>query len=238
MITFSYIGGIGNMLFQYAYARLLAETNGFQLRAVPPPTDLVNVTACKEGVVHETPVVSIDEDAGCLLGKTPLSPGHYHLNGFFQHGDWYVPYIDRIRGFMSPAKAIGSVNTDDIVLHLRLGDYPFSKWISPKWYYDVLKSQKFRKLYVVTADPQARYINALKEWSPEIVPIKDDNWDFLRSFSRVIISNSTYCWWAVFFGKAQQAFSFKRWMEHPNFQLSVFPGLTPVDGLFDIEVPR
>jgi hypothetical protein len=208
------------------------------MQSTVPSADFIRVTPHKAGYAYEVPTIDVDENAGCLLGKGPLSPGRYNLNGFFQHGDWYLPYISQIREFMIPVKSIEAINTEDIVLHLRLGDYPWSKWISSKWYCDVLRTQKFRKLYVVSSDPQPRYIEAFKEWSPEIVPVKDDNWNFLRSFSRVIMSNSTYCWWAVFFGKAQQAFSFKRWMDCPSFELSVFPGLTPMDGLFDIEVLR
>jgi hypothetical protein len=237
MITLSYVGGFGNTLFQYAYARLLAERNGLWLDAPPPPSELVKTTPHKAGSRFDAPAFTVDENTDNLL-LCPLPQAHYHLNGFFQKGNWYTPHIAHIKEFLAPANEVMPAHPDDIVLHLRLGDYPWSKWISAKWYCDILRGKAFRNLYVVATDPQPRYLEALKPWNPIVVKPTDGDWDFIRSFRRVIMSNSTYCWWAVFFGHARESFAFKPWMGVPTFHLSDFPGMTPVDGLFDIEVPR
>jgi hypothetical protein len=57
-------------------------------------------------------------------------------------------------------------------------------------------------------------------------------WNFLRSFDRVVASNSTCCWWACFFSAASRVYTFRRWIDNPNAALSEFPRAVPVDGAF------
>jgi hypothetical protein len=240
-VSIRYLGGFGNMLFQYAYARLFAEQNGLQLESRPPDfPEFIRTTPHQVGSKFASPLVDVDESVGNLLtiGKAPNA--HYNFNGFFQHGDWYIPHIEKIRHFLQPVKSSDdNMHPLDIVVHLRLRDYPFCKWISPEWYCNILKGLEFKDLYVVTDDPNPRYLKALDQFKPIVVSKSaDHDWNFLRRFKRVIASNSTFCWWAVFFGAATEAFVFKRWMGSEQYHLADFPGFTLVDGPFDTEVIR
>jgi hypothetical protein len=255
-VTTTYVGGgLGNSLFQYAYARLFAEKNGLFFDSGDPNApygDVVEMAPSLPGLSVDTPVIEVNENQGNLLTMSS-PPGRYYFNGFFQKSEWYIPHATRIREFMRPRQAVETVNEDDVVLHMRLGGNPNIKhknwdslgglplctWISPEWYCNVLRKLSFRKLYVVTADPQPRYIAAFKEFSPVVVTQStEQDWNFLRTFRRIILSNSTFCWWAWFFGVSTQAFVFSRWSGYPNYFLGSFPGLTPVDGPFDLEVAR
>jgi hypothetical protein len=60
---------------------------------------------------------------------------------------------------------------------------------------------------------------------------KDADWDYLRSFDRVICSNSTFCWWAMFFSMPSKLYMFKRWVGFDWHKIQI-PGSIQVEGKF------
>jgi hypothetical protein len=63
-----------------------------------------------------------------------------------------------------------------------------------------------------------------------------DDFKFIASFDKIICSNSSYSWWAVFFGNPSAVYTFKRWIcGGKQVRLADFTHATSVDGFFSTE---
>lgn len=228
-------GRFGNHVFQYAAARLFAQDNRLQLISQFLAPGFLEVTEPTGGLKIDAPeIVLTDGDA--IFGKHYL-PARYVFNGFFQDASWYYDRKQEVeKMFILPP--VESVNENDLVMNVRLGDYwAHNIVIDPSWYVDLLPRLQFDKLYIVTDEANPEYLSHFKRYRPIIRtgrPVED--WHFLRSFRRIVSSNSTYCWWACFFSQASVVYTFRRWIDNPNAKLSAFPRSVQVDGRFFNEV--
>lgn len=156
---------------------------------------------------------------------------HLHLHGYFQKSWFYNQYRNEIKKmFVLPAIY---KNTDDIVVHLRLTDYFWHRVnsvISPEWYINIVKGQQYKKCYIVVEDhpTNKRYLEFLTHSikNTEVVTGGSalDDFNFIRSFDRIVCSNSTFCWWAAFLSEASQVWTFDPWL----FRNSI-PDLSAMD---------
>jgi len=248
---------IGNVLFQYIAARIFAEAQGLRLLTpFDPPNgkDIVSVAPPRDGEVVDDPVVGLTDDLpwvsaqgqgphmvirhGDELSSKAWPKARYRLQGWFQWSDWYHALRPRIEKFVAPSE-IPAVNTRDIVVNLRIGaDYRDHRWIiHPAWYISILESERFEQLHVVTDVRDEEYLAHFSRYSPVVVSSgPKGDWEYLRSFDRIICSNSTFAWWAAYFSRASRIYTFKRWNLHPVVHLGPFPGGIEQDGPFLHEV--
>ena len=239
MITVDYFGRTGNNLFQYCVARLVAMTNGCSLgtrwndnafiEAIEP---LDRPEKVKDKIeIGDLPNIY----AECLKNR------YYDINlhGYYQNAEFYNRFRNRIKEFFRLTPVVK--NTEDIVIHLRLTDYwwrPNSCVISPMWYLAILKKQKFRKLYIVVEPhiTNKKYLSYFSQFRNEVVSgTPKSDFEFLRSFDRIVCSNSTFAWWAAFLSDASKIWIFKRWMglhRKDCLRLANVDWATVVDGEF------
>lgn len=220
MVTCSYFGRLGNNMFQYAMARLVAMKYGMKMGTMWNNNGFIEANECYEG---QTVGGEPEEVKDLVFDNVPVNPmdlplagKRVHLNGYFQDSRFYNAYREQIKALWQLQK-VGS-NTEDIVIHLRLTDYWWIRnktVIHPKWYFDILNKEKFKKLYIVVEPhcTNTKYLSYFSQWRPVVVsksPREDFN--FLRSFSRIVCSNSTFAWWAAFLSEATKVWTFGRWM--------------------------
>jgi len=107
--------GFGNNLFQYCFARLLAEKNNLLLihREIPE----FNIPHS----VHQTnpsfPTAHIGEHNYKDALGADLSGFNLTINGYFEDYEIFAPHLDTIRSWFPPVK---KMNSRDLILHLRL----------------------------------------------------------------------------------------------------------------------
>lgn len=235
-VSIAYKGRIGNNMFQYAMARLIAAHNGLKL--VTPWNDpkFIEATDNPEGL-------SITGDLKRVVDtlENPLREEYcceVVVDGFFQDARYYNEWREEIRTFWKLPTT--QKNTEDLVIHLRLTDYywrPNSCVIHPEWYYSIIKREKFRKLYIVV-EPHVtnkKYLSYFKQYRPVIVSgTPKDDFEFLMSFDRIACSNSTFAWWAAFLGNASKIWLHKKWMglHRVNSRLVNMAGAIIKDGEF------
>lgn len=244
---------IGNVLFQYACARIFADVQGLRLLTpFDPPNGpgIVRVIPSTKGAVVHEPVVHLTDSEWIVRHKPGTSfrflgmeeellcgtwpQAHYVLEGWFQRSSWYHERRDSIERFMIP-EPVKTLNTRDIVLNLRIGaDWKSLKWvIHPRWYLDILAQERFDTLHIVTDEIDEEYLSHFSGYSPNVISSgPNGDWEYLRSFDRIVCSNSSFAWWACFFSKASRIYTFKRWNSDPIVRIGPFPNGIETDGPF------
>jgi len=239
MVEVLYRAGLGNNLFQYCFARIIAETLGFKLKAKPIP-GFPNTKTEVEGADHSSCPVQIPlenerdlakkqrVDLNSILrdrGKRKIV-----IDGCFQRYEYYKTHKEAIRNdwLAMEAEKSNMLGQDDLLINARLCDYFYYNSVLPSSYYrDVLKKVSFDRMFIVTDEPQSPYFKQFDKYKPTILH-KDTLWDFnlIRSANKICIPQSTFGWWAAFLSDAEEIYapvpSFGFWSdEHPEIDLRV-----------------
>lgn len=246
MITVDYYGRSGNQIFQYVFARVLCEKLGMWLYT-PPPKVFLPINPCFKDVdlKRGSTFMVTDGSADQLLDGQHILAGvtHLHLHGYFQKSWFYNPYRTEIKQMFDEGPKL--INHDDIVIHLRLTDYFWHRVnsvISSEWYINIVKAQQYKKCYVVVEDhpTNKKYLQFITGGirNCEVVTGGSalEDFNFIRSFDRIVCSNSTFCWWAAFLSNATKIWTFKPWLNKVGAKympdLSGIAGAIEVDGKF------
>jgi hypothetical protein len=247
VITVDYYGRSGNQLFQYVFARILCMQYGKWLYT-PSPQSFVPIVPQKMLPSLKTGFTAMlnDHNADGLMDKTFTIAGvtHLHLHGYFQKSWYYNPYRDKIKTEIFKPITM-QMDYDNIVIHLRLADYFWHKVnsvISPEWYINILKGQEYKKCYIVVEDhpTNKKYLQFITGGirNCEVVTGGSalEDFNFIRSFDRIVCSNSTFCWWAAFLSNATKIWTFKPWMNKVGAKympdLAGIAGAIEADGKF------
>lgn|GEM_PF-2463440 len=234
-IRVDYNGNVGNCLFQYTFARLLAEKNGLELTTPFHYQPLLKTTPHQKGEKRLTPGIILEEPSFSstiirpipasptpvvqreMLAfyqslEQPLPPALYILKGYFECSDLYNKEREKIKSFFILDNE--AINENDIVINIRLGDFAKGGFIlDPQWYLNILEKESFDRLYIVGAHKNEPYLKAFSRYDPVIIP-PDPVTDFhtIRRFKKIICSNSTFCWWAAFLSEATTIYISDRWL--------------------------
>lgn len=233
-VTVSYTGQFGNCMFQYVNARLYAESMGVKLMT-PFPSKYKDIIQFKNqigvgvsgGPYHQ--IVSEKNIDSIELYRDWI----YDFSGFFQQSFRYIPHRELIKSWL--VKPYETTNFKDIVIHLRADDYGKAHRIHPQWFTDILAKEEYENIYIVMNPIDTDYLNYfLNNHSVKLQSgtIKED-FEFIASFSKIICSNSTFCWWAAFLGNPEKVYTFKKWLpDNPQIDLTELPNGVVVDGDF------
>lgn len=177
----------------------------------------------------------------------------YRITGMFQHRSWFERSLDSVLAGMGSATRdfLDRVPSFDLCVNLRRGDYVSLGWDLPFDYYvrSLEIMPEYVKSVVVTSDDRlvarafAEYLksNGYDARPAEDVVIENESLtatqhdQILRDFclignaKNVVMSNSTYCWWAVAMGDTINQGSSERVVAYPQGWLG-FPDLES-DGL-------
>lgn len=217
--------GFGNQLFQYSYGKILAEENGYEL-VHNGKGRICAVTLLEFGFIQEP------KD---IIKKTPQHNCKYLIDYNktqaveLENPHTYANYLDKIKTFFPKQE---KTNTEDLVVHLRLGDNGPNIYTPFEWYKKAIEDNNisFNNLFLVTDEPNS--VDALKfkdYYNANIVSkhtirkeedrmpaasetVKDFN--FIRSFDKILFSNSTFAWWASVLSEASEVYFNNEWQ--PN----------------------
>lgn len=143
----------------------------------------------------------------------------------------YFPFLDKFKIWF-PIQQV--TNYDDLVVHIRLGDFfwpngSIGQVIPQQIYLNAIEKIKFNKMYICTDDPSNKnYLSAFDKFSPEIVsseirinPSTDTNenstvreFNFLRSFNKLLVGNGTFGWWAGALSQAKEIYIYKPFLKN------------------------
>ena len=239
-VNITWKNGLGNQLFQYSYGRILAEQlkcpltyssvedAGFEpfsnLHPFPRMRgdglsliDYELISDPKDIVKYSGENVKVNIDYNKTQAVELENPHNYKL------------YLDKIKSWFP---RVQEKNTDDLVVHLRLGDNGPNIYTPFEWYKKAIEDNEitFDKLYLVTDSSDSEdakifksYYNAKITSSVEVSSNADwknyksetmFDFDFIRGFDKILFSNSTFSWWAALLSDASQVWFNKEWQ--PN----------------------
>jgi hypothetical protein len=226
-VSIDLMGGLGNQLFQIAAAYAYAKRYGLQLilptdwqhpeerQAIWNGYLDINKWASRSNTWN---VPTIYESSFKYNALPPPSHSIVKLSGYFQSSLYFMNIGEEIRELFQPSaelleicsktlKDAGAYEPGWIGAHVRRGDYLKAAD------YHVVCDQKYfkgaraeidkrigkRGVCWITEDPEWVYKNLYEE-GDKVISNKDPLVDFvcLQHFRDLILSNSSYSWWAAF----------------------------------------
>ena len=235
MLEVIYDGNLGNNLFQYCFGRILAEKLGYRLKAKPlkgfPRTrDLV------AGKDHADCPTLVLRGQKVDLSFLEESDPKYHLlaTGYFQRFEYYAQHRTQILRWLTSDHVVDdTVDDDDLVVGVRRGrDYIPRHGLPLSYYETAIGRFKYKRLFICSdsvSDPFVRYLAT--KYQATIRPAGAlDNLAFIRRFKNIVISNSTFLWWAAYLSEA-------RTIIFPRPQNGFWSAAEPLNKNIDLEVP-
>lgn len=226
------IGQLGNQLFAYCFAKVLAVRTGLSYRA---PRGFMDKQGCPIRWTGEPLFRMLPSPGRSSSNERPirLRCGHWvdlgsldhatkiHLSsGYYQRYEYYQPFVNTIRDDWLKLQ-VPFVQTDPgaVYCHVRRTDYvptpkrPVTQRQQPlaatlDEYAACLRHfPDAKRLVVCTDDPRDPWLHELDRlglpWE-----ISGGTWDqdlmLLMSAENLLMCQSTYSWWAGFLGRAQR----------------------------------
>ena len=216
--------GFGNQLFQYSYGRILAEQMKCTLTYSGTidrweGTSLIDVGFLTDSDIkrHKGENVKVNIDYNKEQAVELENPYNY------------INHLDKIRSWFPK---VDKTNTDDLMVHVRVGDNGSNIYTPFEWYKKAIEDNniEFDKIYIVTdttddntVDELKSYYNANLVSDVNVTTIGDrkkyksnvlNDFNFMRKFDKILFSNSTFPWWASLLSDATQIWFNKEWQ--PN----------------------
>jgi len=194
MIRIQYVGGLCNRAIQYSFGRILADRLKLRLICERPHQEWINAIPVPGKEVGGDYKVYNDDNA--LESLTETTQRQILVYGFFQNIRFYENHRDEMRKWFWQPDASADIHPDDILVHIRRGDFFIgNNAIKLTYYRELLQTLPYRNLVVIGSGIDAKARELLKEFNPHYT---DGNamgdFKLFKAFRRVIASNSTFSW--------------------------------------------
>jgi len=223
-VNIEWKNGFGNQLFQYSYGRILSEQMECSLTYSGTVDRWEGTSLVDIGFITEDDIIKYtDENIKVNIDYNKVQAVE------LENPQNYKPYLDEIRSWF-PKEEI--TNTEDLLVHVRVGDNGPNIYTPFEWYKRAIEDNniEFDKIYLITDTPEDRTIKEFKSnyevelISQETITTIDDrrkyknkvleDFNFIRKFDKVLLSNSTFPWWAALLSGATKVWFNKEWQ--PN----------------------
>ena len=211
MIKVNYAGRLGNNLFQYAFARIIAEQKGYFLSApeingFDITKEVVDGKKLNIDMTLSNQIVDIDEilkyNCGIELKKA-----------FLEQYSYYQPYKNIIREWYDIGPVPNDIrkkynyNQNDVIVHFRLGDiYKKGRSLLFKDVDYLLSLLDFENVYICSDSFNNEHCMKLTN-KYNAVFIRENELNTMRiikSFNKIILGTSTFSWWPAWLSTADE----------------------------------
>lgn len=209
MISVHKLGTLGNNMWQYAVARILAEKNNLQLNCYSIP----GFPKTLESVVG-----NIGSDSSFTI------QGHYfniesdftntrvELAGYVQRYEYIRPYKQKVREWFeldvsSPIEVLPT----DFVVSIRRGwnGYPTDLCPPKEFFLDLFSKVDYNRIILCTDTFEDSFFNFMDSLNVNIIKAQYsplEQFALIRSANKILLTPSTYCWWAAFLSNATEIY--------------------------------
>lgn len=211
MIEIRYSTRLGNQLFQYALARIIASELNLFLPASPIPGFPQTFQAIPGRCIENPKVVLKGQDFDLPALLQYSSNSHLILDGNFQQSRLYLPWSQELRSqWLAPEVPSGftGADSDDLVIHIRRTDYLWQGWGLPfSTYQSIIEKHVTKRVVIVTDDPRDPFLWRFRKYKPLIHSTTAfEDFLYLRSANNIMLSPSSFSWWAAFLSEASRIF--------------------------------
>jgi hypothetical protein len=193
-------------------------------------TILKNLTFLNEEKLDDYTSINDNND---IFTITETPKNNILINGYFQTSKNFNRYKDRIidslyfpdedRKFASEyISKLKSNNKKLLGVHFRRGDYHNLGWVLPMSYYQqALKEYKDYNIILFTDEPEY-----CLEYFPQYT-LCNTGVDYLDMFilskmDACIMSNSTFCWWAIYIGNITDIIAPFPWFPNDVYNKNIY----------------
>lgn len=222
-------GMLGNRLFAVCIGKIIAEALGYSVYCRPmygfPNTyDFINNTPSNKYPTESIVTYQDIDLEGIIKNRTDRN---IRLQGYFQRYRYLKPYEQKIRNewlMIDPSLTYSQKDPLDIVLHVRATYKPH--FVPFEFYEKALDATPHNRVYICTDEPNDPFLDNFKKYNPiihstrslsqqmnagmswdEISKINFDEFLFIASFNKIIISSSTFAWWAGYLSNATEIYA-------------------------------
>lgn len=237
MIRVYWNGRLGNQLFEYALGRILAEELGYCLVSEPIP-GFVRTYDNIYGKFIQNYIVLEGQKLDLESIRANKDKTGYIVNGWFQRYEYYKPHKEKIKQWFVTDINYPK-NKNDLIIHIRRTqpgpiDHKIPHVVngvthmigpdllSVEWYKKVIDQISFNQLYICTDIPNDPFFDHFKEYRPIILSRNTlEDFSLIKSFNKIIMSQSTFSWWAAFLSDAEEIY-----MPRPNYGIWAHPDVS------------
>ena len=140
-------------------------------------------------------------------------PRQIRLAGFFQRYEYYAAHRERIRTWLR-CRSVPlpfTIGRRDVLVNFRRGsDFDALNWTLPLSHYEQILAglETIGQVYVIGTGIDTHVRERLRRFRPTYFPGSIAAHFFLfRQFRRLVISNSTFAWWAAFLSDATEIYA-------------------------------
>jgi Glycosyl transferase family 11 len=196
-------------------------------------SSIYSFTEKKWNVIH-----TFIEEESLHTRLEEMMRSHIYVSGYFQNGEplilWRSKLLEWFKTCESKISTHGTCmsefmtaeppikpGTDDIVLHVRLGDFVNNNMvIDPAPQIAILRKSlnaTSQRLIIVCRKPkndmEENYLKFFEEFHPILHHGTElEDFALLRSANRIMVTNSTFSWLAAYMGSAKE-----RWIPEPTY---------------------
>ena len=218
MVISELIGGLGNQMFQLALGRIIADNKNYNhitnnIESLSQYFTNINNITDRVGILDNTLPIGYDSNNNYIqhvdMQNVLNHNGCIYLKGFFQKYHLYLDYRSKLQELFK-LKSCGEVpGNNDIVVHIRLGDYvKLNQSLTSQTYINIIKDLDYDNCIIITDEPQSPLLQSFTCLRNCYVLSKSmiEDFSFIYNAKRVILSQSTFSWWATFLGNQERVY--------------------------------
>ena len=213
----SKVVGMGNKLFQFFTALIYAEKHNLYLNITDPQFNIVAVDLVEfnKDKLIPTNLEAMTLSSGHFDENDDLrffGDKHYIITDYFQNANYLNNNSDIIFKYTKthihhPPKF--AVDPNDLLCYVRLGDLKFKELIHPDFFLEVIRENKFNKIYFIfypgNDEDIEKYLHYFREYKDEIICIQNNDpfidFSYVNYFKNIAVTTSTFYWWSLFFAE-------------------------------------
>jgi len=214
MIEVRYLGQLGNRLFTYCFARILAEEMNYELK-VRPFTEFPGTYQKISGHKYKTPEIIYRENEtpdlnAILADKTPRK---IIVQAYLQQYQYYEKYAEKIKNnWLKLDPLPDGPGPNDLVIHIRLGDYLLRHWaLSFSYYHHLINNfiaeKNLGNIFIISDEIHSPLLEPFKKYGAIFIDKNAiDSLRFMTTAGQIIMSASTFSWWGAFLSSAKKIY--------------------------------
>lgn len=209
MIFVSKLGTLGNNMWQYAVSRIIAEKYSLKLDCYSIP-GFPKTSEIVDGNMYTDPVYEIEGhyfDLDFLPIKCKIE-----MKGYVQRYEYIKQHKNKVKDWFqldteSPIKVL----QDDFVVSIRRGwnGYPVSLCPPKEFFINIFDRVKYNRIILCTDTFEDPFFDFMNDLNVEVIKAQYsplEQFALIRSANKILLTPSTYCWWAAFLSNASEIY--------------------------------